>query len=263
MAILAGGALAAAILVPVSLVTSNGIAGYRAFIFNTNKHKETPLTNYMGLRTVVAYSPSEAGRVMKDDRQEDPWGPWKRQKVKTFHARYPLYVLLAGGFVVLLYQALRDAEPWVACSLGAMMMAVGVELTCYYYSFLFAIALLYHKRREAGAILLGITAMTGLIDWSPTRYIPDVKPWMGLKWSQWLDEQYMAMSIATLLGFVWILYRFAYQPPLDATPAAAVVVADAAAAASVNRRKPSRRAGAAGGNSRRRGGGGGRRGRGR
>jgi hypothetical protein len=242
-------------------VTSNGIAGYRAFIFNTNKHKETPLTNYMGLRTVVAYSPSEAGRVMKDDRQEDPWGPWKRQKVKTFRARYPLYVLLVGGFLVLLYQALRDAEPWVACSLGAMMMAVGVELTCYYYSFLFAIALLYHKRREAGAILLGITAMTGLIDWSPTRYIPDVKPWMGLKWSQWLDEQYMAMSIATLLAFVWILYRFAYQPAMDA-PAATVVVADAAAAASVNRRKPSRRA--AGGNTRRRGGGGGgRRGRGR
>ena len=163
---------------------------------------------------------------------------------------------------MLLYQALRDAEPWVACSMGAMMMAVGVELTCYYYSFLFAITLLYHKRKEAGVILLGITAMTGLIDWSPTRYIPDVKPWMGLKWSQWLDEQYMAMSIATLLGFVWILYRFAYQPPMDASPAAAVVVADAAAAASVNRRKPSRRAGAAGGNSRRRGGGG-RRGRGR
>ena len=262
VSILAGGALAAAILIPVSLVTSNGIAGYRAFIFNTNKHKETPLTNYMGLRTVVAYSPSEAGRVMKDDRQEDPWGPWKRQKVKTFHARYPLYVLLAGGFLVLLYQALRDAEPWVACSMGAMMMAVGVELTCYYYSFLFAITLLYHKRKEAGVILLGITAMTGLIDWSPTRYIPDVKPWMGLKWSQWLDEQYMAMSIATLLGFVWILYRFAYQPPMDAIPEAAVVVADATAAASVNRRKPSRRAGAAGGNSRRRGGGG-RRGRGK
>ena len=262
VAILVGAALAVAILVPISLVTSSGIAGYRAFIFNTNKHKETPLTNYMGLRTVVAYSPSEAGRVMKDDRQEDPWGPWKRQKVKTFHARFPIYLLLAGGFVVLLYQALRDAEPWVACSMGAMMMAVGVELTCYYYSFLFAITLLYHKRREAGVILLGITAMTGFIDWSPTRYIPDVKPWMGLKWSQWLDEQYMAMSIATLLGFVWILYRFAYQPPLDASPATVVVAADVGAAASVNRRKPSRRSGGGGGNSRRRSGGG-RRGRGR
>jgi hypothetical protein len=255
VSILAGAALAVAILVPISLVTSNGIAGYRAFAFNTQKHKETPLTNYMGLRTIVAYSPSEAGRVMKDDRQEDPWGPWKRQKLVTFHQRFPLYVLLAGGFLVLLYQALRDAEPWVACCLGAMMMAVGVELTCYYYSFLFAITLLYHKRREAGAILLGMTAVTGIIDWSPTRYLPDVKPWMGMKWSQWLDEQYMFMSIATLAAFVWILYRFAYLPTVEASAeaAGAVVAVKADVPSAVNQRKPSRRSG--GGTSRRRGGG--------
>ena len=35
--------------------------------------------------------------------------------------------------------------------------------------------------------------------------------------SQWLDEQYMWMSVATLAGFVWILYRFGL--PQDATPA--------------------------------------------
>jgi hypothetical protein len=223
--ILAGAALAAAILIPVSLATSNGIAGYRAFAFNTQKHKETPLTNYMGLRTVVAYSPSEAGRVMKDDRQEDPWGPWKRQKLRTFHKRFPLYLACAAIFVVLLFGALRDAEPWVACSMGAMMIAVGVELTCYYYSFLFVVAFLYHKRRDAGAILLAATAITGLIDWSPTRYIPDVRPWMNLKWSQWLDEQYMAMSIFTLLAFGWIMYRFGNVPADEPAPVEAEAVA--------------------------------------
>ena len=254
VSILAGAALAVAILVPVSLVTSNGIAGYRAFKFNTEKHKETPLTNYMGLRTVVAYSPSEAGRVMKDDWQEDPWGPWKRQKLQTFHQRRWLNDLLIAGFVALLYVALRDAEPWVACSMGAMMIAVGVELTCYYYSFLFAVAFLYAKRREAGAILLGATAITGIIDWSPTRYLPDVKPWVGLKWSQWLDEQYMAMSIFTLGAFVWILYRFAYLPMVTANPSVMKVADDVAEvpSANANRRKPSRRSAA--GNGRRRGG---------
>ena len=57
VSILGGAALAAVVLVPISLVTSSGIAGYRAFIFNTQKHKETPLTNYMGLRTVVGLQP--------------------------------------------------------------------------------------------------------------------------------------------------------------------------------------------------------------
>jgi hypothetical protein len=215
VAILGGAALAAALLVPISLITSSGIAGYRAFIFNTQKHKETPLTNYMGLRTVVAYSPSEAGRVLKDDRLEDPWATWKHTKLVTFHRRFPIYLLFAAAFTVLLFGALRDAEPWVACCLGATMMAVGVELTCYYYSFLFAIAFLYHKRREAGAILLGVTAMTGFLDWAPTRYLPDTKPWVNFKMPQWLDEQYMWMSVATLAGFIWILYRFGNVPASD------------------------------------------------
>ncbi|HVT09373.1 MAG TPA: hypothetical protein VHO67_18060 [Polyangia bacterium] len=249
--ILAGAALSVAILVPISLVTSNGIEGYRAFRFNTQKHKETPLTNYMGLRTVVAYSPSEAGRVMKDDRQEDPWGPWKKQKLVTFHNRFPFYLLLALGFVALLYTALRDAEPWVACAMGTMMIAVGVELTCYYYSFLFATAFLYEKRKDAGAIMLGITAATGFFDWAPTRYLPDTKPWANLKMPQWLDEQYMWMSVATLLGFVWILYRFAY-PPENAVQVAATAAAAEGPAPSVPavphvpRRNP-RRGGGGGG----------------
>ena len=163
-------------------------------------------------------------------------GPLEAPEAGTFHAREPLYFFFAACFVVLLCLALRDAEPWVACALGAMMIAVGVELTCYYYSFLFALALLYHKRREAGAILLGVTAMTGFIDWSPTRYLPDVKPWMNFKISQWLDEQYMMMSVVTLLGFVWILYRFAYVRPIEASPVAAAAAVAGAGDASRPRR---------------------------
>jgi hypothetical protein len=93
-----------------------------------------------------------------------------------------------------------------------MMIAVGVELTCYYYSFLFATTFLYSKRKEAGAILLGVTAMTGFIDWAPTKYLPSTGPLAGFRISQWLDEQYMLMSVATLVGFVWIMYQFAVEP---------------------------------------------------
>ena len=203
-----------AILVPISLVTSNGIDGYRAFAFNTNKHKETPLTNYMGLRTVVIYSPSEAGRVHEGRSAGGSLGALEAaRRSQTFHARdAALPAASSAASWCCSTRRLRDAEPWVACAMGAMMMAVGVELTCYYYSFLFAVTLLYYKRQRGRArSCWASTAMTGLIDWSPTRYLPDVKPWMDLKLSQWLDEQYMMMSLATLAGFVWILYRFAYH----------------------------------------------------
>jgi hypothetical protein len=214
-----GAALAAVLLVPISLATSSGVEGYRHFVQNTQKHKLTPLTNYMGLKTVAIYRPSEVGRVLKNDRLEDPWGNWKKVKLHTFTERWPLFVALVLGYVALLWVALRHAEPWVACSMGAMMMAVGVELTCYYYSFLFVVAFLYEKRREAGAILVAATAMTGFLDWAPTRYLPNTPPWDHLRMPQWLDEQYTWMSVAILVAFAWILYRFGY---LDATAAPAV-----------------------------------------
>jgi hypothetical protein len=210
--IVAGAALAVVILVPISLVKSGGIDGYRRFAQNAEKHTSTPLTNYMGLRTLIAYAPSEAGRFLRSDRLDDPWADWKLTKLRTFRARKALFVAAAAGFGALLWFAVRGVEPWVACSLSATMIAVGVELTCYYYAFLVAVALLYEKRREVGVALLAVTAATGFIDWAPTRFLPDTGLWRWIKMPTWLDEQYMWMAVVTLIGFGWILYRFGFVP---------------------------------------------------
>ena len=245
-----GAALAVGTLMPLSLVTSSGIGGYKAFVFNTQKHKETPLTNHMGLRTVMTYSPSEAGRSLQNSRHEDPWGVWKRAKVATFKRRLPLYALFVVGFAALLFASLRVTEPWIACSMGSMMIVVGIELTCYYYSFLFATTFLYSKRKEAGAILLGVTAATGLIDWAPTKYLPSTGPLANLRISQWLDEQYMLMSVATLVGFVWIMYLFAQGESASDPARLARTVGASKAAPSSNR--GNRSSGGGGRNKRRR-----------
>jgi hypothetical protein len=67
----AGAGLAIALLVPVSFATSGGPAIYPEFIRNTAKHSGTPLTNHMGLRTVVAFRP-------KTDRRPDEYAEHDR-----------------------------------------------------------------------------------------------------------------------------------------------------------------------------------------
>jgi hypothetical protein len=250
----AGIALICALLVPVSLVTSNGIASYREFLRNSEKHNKTPLTNYMGLKTVVIYRPSEAGRVLKNDKLEDPWGHWKQVKLKTGDRSAFLLHIAQLAFIVLLWRALRGVEPWVALSMGTMMMAVMFELTCYYYSFMFVVAFLYEKRKEAGALLLAATAATGFIDWAPTKYLPNRLPWDRMKMPQWLDEQYTWMSVFIIAAFVWILYKFAYpEPQLADAPAAAAEAAkavegvEAVGAEADTRKKGPRRGGRGGG----------------
>jgi hypothetical protein len=229
-----GALLAVALLIPISLVKSGGLEGYRRFAQNTAKHASTPLTNYMGLRTVVAYKVSEAGRVLRSEKAEDPWGAWKLAKLRTFHRPFRQFIFFAlvAGFLALLWFAVRGVEPWVACSLSVTLMAVGPELTCYYYAFLIAAALLYGARREAGLALLVVTAATGFIDWAPTRFLPNTAPWIFMKMPTWLDEQYMWMAVVTLIGFGWILYRFAFVPD-SAIPIAGLVAEGGAGTAAL------------------------------
>ena len=188
---------------PLSLVTSNGVDGYRAFIFNTSKHKETPLTNHMGLRTVVTYSPSEAGRSLQNDRATRiPGASGSSAKVATFKRRSPaLPAVRAPASSCCCSRALRNAEPWMACAMGSMMIAVGVELTCYYYSFLFGVTLPLQQAEGGRGHLAGRDRPHRLhrlgADEVPARARGR---WPNLRISQWLDEQYMWMSVATLVG---------------------------------------------------------------
>jgi hypothetical protein len=198
-------ALTGALLFAISLAGSGGPAAYRRFAVNTAKHQATPLVNDMGLRTVVAWRPSEVGRLLKDDRLTDPWQTWKAARLRAWHQALPLYLLLVAGFVMLVGLAARHQPLWVTAALGAAIIPFGVELTSYYYTFTIAVALLTHERAEIGRWLLGLTAFTQFVAWAPLRNM-----------SAWLDEQYTLMSVATVLVFAAIAWQFRR---LSATPA--------------------------------------------
>jgi hypothetical protein len=192
-----GAALATSFLVPVSLAVSGGVHGYRRFIENTAKHKETPLTNYMGLRTVVAYRPLEAGRFLKDDKLTDPWVKWKGARIDAWKEARPVYVALVLGFIFILGLATRHVEPWVAAALSITMIPIGVELTCYYYAFIIGVGVLWTEREEVGRWLLFLTGYTQFAAWAPLIGMPT-----------WLDEQYTYMSFATIAVFVAVVLVF-------------------------------------------------------
>ena len=235
LAVVMGAALAVATLVPISLATSGGAGGYRAFVDNSRKHLATPLTNYMGWRTVVTYREAEAGRHLHSDRLADPWADWKAARLRTFQDRRWLYAAGVAVFAALLWQAVRGREAWEATALGSLMIAVVPELTGYFYSFLIVPALLWTRRRAAGLALLAVAAVTSFIDWAPTRFLPPRWPWTRLQMPTWLDEQYTCMSVVTLAGFCWILYElgFARRPAAAATDTTAAAAAAATDARSV------------------------------
>ena len=197
----AGGALGCALLFPLSLQLG-GLETWTRFVQNTSKHANTPLTNHMGLRTIVSYRPDTRGTWLRDGAAIDPWAKWKETRVVKFHEARPLFVLLLLGLASLIYLAVRQtkAELWVAAALGTGYIVAGAELTCYYYCFFIGLACLHEKRREVGLVLTVLLATTLVI---ASAAVP------GL--SGWLDDQYTNMTIASLAACVAIWFLFSKE----------------------------------------------------
>jgi hypothetical protein len=111
-----------------------------------------------------------------------------------------VYFAAVVAFLVLLGLAVREAEPWAALALSATFIPFGVELTCYYYSFIIVVALLCVKSERLALRLLLLTAFTQFVAWAPLKGMPT-----------WLDEQYTLMSVATLIVFIAIAWEFFTQ----------------------------------------------------
>ena len=188
---------------------SGGPNAYQRFFQNTAKHAATPLTNHMGLKTVLSYRPAAAGSALRDMKAIDPWGLWKQARLSAFAQVKWLFVALALGAVCLLYFSIRgpDVTPWMAAALSATLIAVGAELTCYYYCFMLAVALLHQVRREVGLVLLGFVAATQVVAWAP---LPGM--------ARWEDDVYVAMSCCALLALGAVLWLFTERGRAGALP---------------------------------------------
>ena len=71
--IILGCFLGLAVLVPNSLLSTNGPNAYKEFLENSLKHNGTPLTNYMGLPTLLSYHPNYIGQEDKELKFERPF----------------------------------------------------------------------------------------------------------------------------------------------------------------------------------------------
>ncbi|AKU91788.1 hypothetical protein [Vulgatibacter incomptus] len=179
--IVVGALVATSLLVPASLVVARGgLEVYSEFAANTEKHAETPLTNHMGLRTVLSWRPWSNAKNLKDASQEDPFKTWKETRLDNYHQLKWLFLALNLIFLWGVWRTSRDEPAWVAAALcGVVMIPAATELTCYYYAFMIPGAFLMEKRREMGLWLIllaiGTHAITRMPIWDDDKYV-----WMGL-----------------------------------------------------------------------------------
>jgi hypothetical protein len=173
----------------------DGRDAYPRFAEHIRRFEDTPLTNHMGLATVLAYRPS--GRVEETKKLDvpDPWPVWKQLRRERLREMAPVHLAIAAAFAVLFVRAVRRAAPWQATALGLSWIPLLAQLTCYYYAFSLAMASLAVDRRgRAVEVLLLGMALGGQIA-AATLF--------------WWDDLYTAASVAAvgcalLLPFAWL-----------------------------------------------------------
>jgi len=206
--IVAGAALATAILIPASSVVAGSASAWPEFVKNTKKHAASPLTNYMGLRTIVGFRWETRQRYTFNPNAADPFHDFREARKRAFAGLFgqPLFVVLVVAYLGLLSWGLRrEMEWWVLAAFGFGVVSIGMELTCYYFSFLMAAAFLLEKRPEIPIGLLVLTAFGHVITVGTYYY----------------DMRYYCQSIPVIAFVVWAAWIYGIRPSTaDAAPAA-------------------------------------------
>jgi len=200
--VLAGGLLAAAMIVPLSLYAA-GIGSYREFYRHTIRiHDRTPLTNHMGLPALITHEFGGAAGSSRmehtvDQKLADPFKVWKRMRSERYDRyKWLAYVIIAvsGCFFVWIVRRVRSL--WIAGCLGQVFIVLGAQLTSYYYSFLVLAALLTGAQRRLEMPLFAFVILSQVVVWT----------------LEWNDDRYAMLTLVSLLLCYGLLLGFRQSP---------------------------------------------------
>lgn len=181
-----GGAIVAGgLLVPASVVIA-GPQSYYYFYKHIMTHKSTPLTNTMGLETMIVHNWDGRMRFTRDDNLDDPFEGWKNGRTERIHEHRWLFrgiILFVGLWTV--WALRRTKSLWISIGMGVPLLSSVLNLTCYYFSFFLVLIPLMKARRPLGPLALLASAGSQIVY---LRYY-------------WVDDKFTAMS--------WLFYAFA------------------------------------------------------
>jgi hypothetical protein len=189
-----GALLAAAVVLPLSLLAAGGFTSVRwsawsELAANSRKHLATPLTNNVGLGTTLTWRDATSGRALVFPDAVEPWKGWKETKSAALRETRPLRLALSALFLAAVAFAFRSRPPWAAAAGSAGLVFVLADLTCYYASVLLLLALLHAEREEAGVVTSLLSAATGAVPFLLT----------------WDDQRYALVGALVLASFVLLL----------------------------------------------------------
>ena len=199
--LLAGCLVAAGVLVPASVAVC-GVDSYKQFFGHTIKvHGSTPLTNTMGLETMVEHTWANRMRFMRDDNDDDPFKGWKQGRLDRFKQVKPFFLLIcAGAFAWTAWALRRTRLLWVGLALSVCLVISLTNLTCYYYSLFLVAPALVKARPSLGPPLIMTSGISTILLYAPSGFY-------------WVDDRFTGQ--AWLFYALSLMLLYAYSRPFS------------------------------------------------
>lgn len=194
---LIGAALVTALLVPVSMKVAGGWQAWPEFVRNTKKQTSSPMTNHVGMRTVLEFKWEERSKVSYDPTLVDPFSVFREARAKAFRENFLLFGILVAGYLGLLLFALqKEKEAWAWAVFGFGVVPMGLELTCYYYSFVLVAAFLHERAPKISIGLLLLSVLGQIVTLNTYFY----------------DIRFYFHSLLLVTFVVWAAWAYARRP---------------------------------------------------
>jgi len=192
--VIAGCALCAGILIPASVAVT-GVEAYKEFVAHIKVHNRTPLTNHMGLETMLVHNWKGRMRFTRDSTLDDAFELWKQGRRDRFDHLKPVFFGIAGAVFLWMVWALRRTKAlWIAGGLAIPLVVSLTNLTCYYYCMFVAAIPLVRAMPSLAPMLLALAGASQIV----------------LRCFYFIDDQYTAESYLwyfTSLALLWAYSR--------------------------------------------------------
>jgi hypothetical protein len=163
MRFIAGAAICMGVLVPASIAVS-GVGAYKEFAHHISIHRHTPLTNHMGLETILSHNWEGRMLFTQDDRLDDPFKGWKDHRTERVAQLKWLQNTIVAFVALWIAWALRRTKLlWLGIPLSATLLISLLNLTCYYYVVLLPAVVLIRARPALTVALLATSAASQVL----------------------------------------------------------------------------------------------------
>jgi hypothetical protein len=148
-------------MIPLSTFTcGRGWNVWTELFENCKAHIAAPIENYMGLKSVIAYTPHDREN---EDGNINKFNAFKSSRDNAFDQRKYIFSLMVISFMIMLARSIHGKPYWASAILGIGIIPFSIELTSYYFSMLLVYAFLSGERASIGAALCALACVSRLI----------------------------------------------------------------------------------------------------